>query len=140
MKYTALIEIKCYQMLRLLPNVACSSSLLSWFCFVCFHKFKQLFLALSPSAPVCRKLYGTLTYLDFLTHLNYHSFDFSNHILIVPVARGSRNCSAVLDHLAQNISDMMKYLFHGSLHASLINDCSLRVFGLCGKGLVVGGG
>lgn len=103
------------------------------FFFVCFHKFKQLFLALSPSAHVCRKLYGTLTYLDSLTYLNYHSFDFSNDVLIVPAAGGNRKCSGVLSG-----SPPLEYFRHS--HAYLRNDCSLCVFGSCGKDLVVGGG
>lgn len=74
--------------------------MLNWFCFVCFHIFKQLVFALSLSAHVCRKLYGTLTYLapPALTNelSNTTPLWFSNKILLAPVAGWNRNRSTVL--------------------------------------------
>lgn len=74
----------------LILNAAWGSSLLSWFCFVCFHIFKQLFSALSLSAHVCRKLYGTLTYLTSPALTNEPSniipLCFRNKISVASVA------------------------------------------------------
>lgn len=104
----------------LILNAAWGSSLLSWFCFVCFHIFKQLFSALSLSAHVCRKLHGTLTYLTSLALTNELSniipLCFRNKISVSSVAGRRINprlscvcssswCRVLLDSVPQHMSE-----------------------------------